>query len=75
MADADPHKASNAARKKGRCPRCGKHFQFESVAKHKTFPFCSERCRDVDLGNWMSGNYAIPGEPLPPPSADDPDAT
>ena len=24
-------------------------------------PFCSERCRDVDLNRWLSGSYAIPG--------------
>ena len=23
-------------------------------------PFCSERCRDVDLNRWLSGSYAIP---------------
>jgi len=25
-------------------------------------PFCSKRCADVDLGKWLSGSYAIPGE-------------
>jgi hypothetical protein len=24
-------------------------------------PFCSQRCRDVDLGRWLKGAYAIPG--------------
>ena len=28
------------------------------------FPFCSERCRLVDLGRWLDGHYRIPGEPL-----------
>ena len=23
-------------------------------------PFCSERCRDVDLGRWLTGSYVIP---------------
>ena len=27
------------------------------------FPLCSERCRLVDLGNWLGGGYAIPGPP------------
>lgn len=36
------------------CPICGKPA-FEA---HK--PFCSERCRDVDLNRWLSGSYAIP---------------
>jgi uncharacterized protein len=29
------------------------------------FPFCSQRCRDVDLGNWLTGKYSIPGAPIP----------
>jgi uncharacterized protein len=36
------------------CPICGK----PSVASAK--PFCSDRCRDVDLNRWLSGSYAIP---------------
>jgi hypothetical protein len=27
-----------------------------------TRPFCSSRCRLVDLGNWLGGRYRIPGE-------------
>mgnify|MGYP000386123349 CR=1 FL=1 len=39
----------------GRCPICG--------AKSETAyrPFCSARCRDVDLGRWLGGGYAIAG--------------
>jgi endogenous inhibitor of DNA gyrase (YacG/DUF329 family) len=33
---------------------CGK----PSVAEHR--PFCSARCRQVDLGRWLTGAYAIP---------------
>jgi uncharacterized protein len=36
------------------CPICGK----PAVAASK--PFCSERCREVDLNRWLSGSYAIP---------------
>ena len=36
------------------CPICGK----PSVASAQ--PFCSDRCRDVDLNRWLSGSYAIP---------------
>jgi endogenous inhibitor of DNA gyrase (YacG/DUF329 family) len=36
------------------CPICGK----PSVAASR--PFCSERCREVDLNRWLSGRYAIP---------------
>jgi len=26
-------------------------------------PFCSERCRLIDLGRWLGGDYRIPGPP------------
>ncbi len=26
-------------------------------------PFCSARCKQVDLGRWLDGHYAVPGEP------------
>ena len=38
-----------------KCPICGK------PAIEASKPFCSERCRDVDLNRWLSGSYAIPG--------------
>jgi uncharacterized protein len=38
-----------------RCPICGK------PASGATLPFCSPRCRDVDLNRWLSGRYVIPG--------------
>jgi endogenous inhibitor of DNA gyrase (YacG/DUF329 family) len=35
-------------------------------------PFCSERCRLLDLGRWLDGDYRIPGEPVTPgPDEDD----
>jgi len=74
MADKqDP--TGSAPRRVGRCPRCGKNFEYVAVKQHKPFPFCSERCRDVDLGNWLSGKYAIPGEDLPPRIEDETDGT
>jgi endogenous inhibitor of DNA gyrase (YacG/DUF329 family) len=36
------------------CPICGK------PATPASRPFCSERCRDVDLNRWLSNSYAIP---------------
>ena len=44
------------------CPSCRKRGAWLE-AKWK--PFCSERCRLVDLGQWFAGNYAI-SEPLRP---------
>ncbi|HUN90223.1 MAG TPA: DNA gyrase inhibitor YacG [Terriglobales bacterium] len=38
-----------------RCPTCRK-----LVLRDQTdFPFCSERCRLIDLGKWASGGYVI----------------
>jgi endogenous inhibitor of DNA gyrase (YacG/DUF329 family) len=34
-------------------------------------PFCSERCRLIDLGAWVSGERAIPGEPAVTDPADE----
>lgn len=36
------------------CPICGK----PAVVAHR--PFCSPRCRQVDLHRWLNGSYAIP---------------
>jgi len=37
------------------CPICGK------PQAQATRPFCSSRCRDVDLNRWLKGSYVIPG--------------
>lgn len=49
----------------GRCPTCKKTFQTPSIDDLPSFPFCTERCRLVDLGRWLDGAYVIPGEPVP----------
>jgi endogenous inhibitor of DNA gyrase (YacG/DUF329 family) len=41
-------------RKTRPCPECGRPSTRES------YPFCSERCRNLDLSRWLSGSYAIP---------------
>jgi endogenous inhibitor of DNA gyrase (YacG/DUF329 family) len=48
------------------CPICSKPIPTEIDAKSATFPFCSERCRQVDLLRWSKGEYRIV-EPLNPP--------
>ena len=53
-----PKSGARSGKAKGRakrCPICGK------PATEASKPFCSERCRDVDLNRWLSGSYAIPG--------------
>jgi len=38
------------------CPICKKPVDSET---HAEFPFCSERCRLLDLGNWSSEKYVV----------------
>jgi endogenous inhibitor of DNA gyrase (YacG/DUF329 family) len=38
-----------------RCPTCRKIV----LRSDPDFPFCSERCRTIDLGKWASGGYVI----------------
>lgn len=51
--DRPPDDASRP--KARRCPICGK------PAQAATQPFCSKRCRDIDLNRWLSGAYIVPG--------------
>lgn len=53
-----------------RCPHCGKPVVWD----HNPFrPFCSERCRLIDLGKWATGEHRIPGEPATPDAEADGD--
>jgi endogenous inhibitor of DNA gyrase (YacG/DUF329 family) len=41
-----------------RCPICGRELPTDAAAQpHR--PFCSQRCRQVDLVRWSDGRYAI----------------
>ena len=45
-----------------KCPICGKpQSEFDSL--QEPLPFCSERCKNADLGKWLDGNYSV-GRPL-----------
>jgi len=45
-----------------KCPHCKKEAP---LAGNPFRPFCSERCKMIDLGAWATGQYAIPGEKAP----------
>ena len=45
-----------------KCPHCGKPA---SLADNPFRPFCSERCKMIDLGTWANEGYRIPGERAP----------
>ncbi|MBL4732124.1 MAG: DNA gyrase inhibitor YacG [Rhizobiaceae bacterium] len=51
-------KAENVTplRKNVPCPYCS------APSARATYPFCSSRCSDLDLGKWLAGNYVIASE-------------
>jgi hypothetical protein len=50
------------------CPRCGALSKYSEANQWR--PFCSERCRMIDLGKWASDEYRLPGEKKPPDDND-----
>ena len=51
------------------CPTCGKTVTWSSEARWR--PFCSERCRLIDLGEWLAEARRIPGDKTAPEEADE----
>ncbi|MGB0360849.1 MAG: DNA gyrase inhibitor YacG, partial [Endozoicomonas sp.] len=43
------------------CPHCNQAVKWEPNSKYR--PFCSERCKLIDLGAWAKEEHAIPGDP------------
>jgi endogenous inhibitor of DNA gyrase (YacG/DUF329 family) len=61
-----------------RCPSCQREFD---AATSAAVPFCSDRCRSIDLGRWLGESYGLPVVPDPeddevpdPPSTNGDDA-
>jgi endogenous inhibitor of DNA gyrase (YacG/DUF329 family) len=46
--------------RKIKCRNCGKPTVY--AAENPFRPFCSERCRLIDLGDWAAGNHRLPSE-------------
>lgn len=51
------------------CPSCKTLCPFDK-ALNTYRPFCSERCKNLDLGAWASGSYAVPSAPQNEEEAD-----
>lgn len=45
------------------CPQCGKSIEYST--KNLFRPFCSERCKLLDLGAWASESYRVSDESRP----------
>jgi endogenous inhibitor of DNA gyrase (YacG/DUF329 family) len=48
------------------CPTCDKKDTWTPVNFFR--PFCSERCKLIDLGEWASESHRIPSDEIQPPS-------
>ena len=42
-----------------KCPKCGRETEYHG---NEFRPFCSERCKMLDLGAWIDGEYTLPVE-------------
>ncbi len=40
-----------------RCPVCGKQFALD--APNVALPFCSDRCKSIDLNRWLNEEYSV----------------
>ena len=50
-----------------KCPECGKETDYEG---NEFRPFCSERCKLLDLGAWADEKYALPSQSAEPNEED-----
>ncbi|WP_407946925.1 DNA gyrase inhibitor YacG [Oxalobacter paeniformigenes] len=41
-----------------KCPVCGKDVEWKDTSLYR--PFCSERCKQIDLGAWAEEKYKVP---------------
>ena len=55
MTNPEDQQQQPSRKRRRRCPICGKPVE-EAFR-----PFCSRRCKDVDLGRWLGGDYRIAG--------------
>jgi endogenous inhibitor of DNA gyrase (YacG/DUF329 family) len=53
------------------CPTCNREAEWQDNPYR---PFCSERCKLIDLGKWVSEEYRVPGKALPEETVDENEA-
>lgn len=57
---------------RARCPTCRKPVETDPGTRPADYPFCSERCRLLDLHKWLEGEYRVPvNAPTPPVEAEE----
>ena len=52
------------------CPICGRRLA-GSPGDWPFRPFCSQKCKTIDLGRWLSESYSVPAEEADEESTDD----
>ena len=52
-----------AAQRIVRCPTCGGDSVYSPINPYR--PFCSERCKQIDLGAWANEEFKVPDETPP----------
>ncbi|MDA8782886.1 DNA gyrase inhibitor YacG [Porticoccaceae bacterium] len=53
------------------CPTCKTNIEWSG--KYPQRPFCSQRCQQIDFGDWASETFSIAGQPVIDPDLMDPD--
>ncbi|HWI79194.1 MAG TPA: DNA gyrase inhibitor YacG [Ramlibacter sp.] len=67
----EPRSPATAKPRLVRCPACGGDSVYAPDNPFR--PFCSQRCKNLDLGAWASESFRVAGD-NPPDDAPDPDA-
>jgi len=50
--------------RRAKCRQCGEVFTYTTIKDSPNYPFCSKRCRLIDLGDWLDEKHKIE-EPAP----------
>jgi endogenous inhibitor of DNA gyrase (YacG/DUF329 family) len=59
MARAKPKTDAGGKPSRSVCPTCNEPVDARDLAANKVFPFCSCRCKLIDLGKWFDGEHSF----------------
>jgi len=54
---------------RAKCPTCERPVEWDPANPFR--PFCSERCKLIDLGAWLAEEHRVPGDEVPADDEDD----
>jgi endogenous inhibitor of DNA gyrase (YacG/DUF329 family) len=64
--ESPDHANHSQTRRQFRCPTCKRIVKLseqDRSERARFYPFCSERCKLIDLGAWLDADYRIPSRP------------